>query len=233
MKTTLSNLLNVSRLNVRLLNRRPLKTFRPYTLGKVAGQVCFKHTMIWPFVTLLLMASSCLTAANAQTKQQNIDPELRHKLKQTIAQSDSFVDRFDAEVWLVQKSAVLKKYVSDPKKRFTLLQEIHRASKRADLPPEIVLAVIQIESHFNSYAVSSVGAQGMMQVMPFWKKEIGRQQDNLIDMRTNLKYGCTILRHYLDKAKGDWSEALARYNGSYGKTRYPRKVLLAWEKNWR
>lgn len=209
------------------------KRFLPYSVGiKIADRVWLKPYLTWLLAAMLFMLSSVLQA-NSKSTQHEIDPELRKKLKQTIAQSDSFADRFDAEVWLVQKSAVLKRYISDPDKRLQVLQEIHRASKRADLPPEIVLAVIQIESHFNSYAVSSVGAQGMMQVMPFWKKEIGRKQDNLIDMRTNLKYGCTILRHYLDKAKGDWTEALARYNGSYGKTRYPRKVLLAWEVNWR
>ena len=95
------------------------------------------------------------------------------------------------------------------------------------------MAVIQIESAFNPYAVSRVGAQGMMQVMPFWKKELGREQDNLIHMETNLRYGCTILKYYLDKEEGRWPEALARYNGSYGRYWYPEKVLNAWEKYWR
>ncbi|WP_185232283.1 lytic transglycosylase domain-containing protein [Teredinibacter franksiae] len=164
---------------------------------------------------------------------QKADDELRQKLVQTISEADSFVDRFDAEVWLVQKSAVLAKYVKDPEYRLNILKEVHRAAKRAELPPEFVLAVIQIESHFNRYAVSRVGAQGIMQVMPFWKHEIGRDEDNLIDLQTNLKYGCTILKHYLDKEEGHWADALARYNGSYGRYTYSRKVIHAWSKNWR
>ena len=162
-----------------------------------------------------------------------VDAELREKLKQVIDQADSFEDKFDAQVWLVQKSNVLKRFVKDDNERFQILKEVHHAAKRAGVPPEFVLAVIQIESHFDRFALSSAGAQGMMQVMPFWKKEIGREDDNLMDLKTNLKYGCTILKHYLDREKGDWKYALARYNGSYGKYWYPEKVLVAWQKYWR
>ena len=166
-------------------------------------------------------------------KTTQIDPELRKKLKETINQADSFVDKYDAEVWLVQKSGVLKKYVKDDEKRLHLLKEIHRTAKQVDIPPEFVLAVIEIESHFDRFAVSRVGAQGMMQIMPFWKNEIGRESDNLMDIKTNLLYGCTILKHYLERSKGNWAEALARYNGSYGRFDYPQKVMVAWEKHWR
>ena len=110
---------------------------------------------------------------------------------------------------------------------------MHRAASRAGLEPEIVLALIEVESHFDPYAVSRVGAQGLMQVMPFWKKEIGRPDDNLIDTDTNLRYGCTILKHYLKREKGRLADALARYNGSYGQYWYSERVLLAWEKRWR
>lgn len=163
----------------------------------------------------------------------NIDEELRQALKSAIESSDSFVDRYDAEVWLVSKSNSLKRIVKDPDQRFALLRSIHRAAKQAGLQPEIVLAVIEIESRFDRYAISSAGAQGMMQIMPFWKNEIGHSEDNLFDLETNLKYGCTILKHYLDRADGRIAEALARYNGSYGKFWYPEKVMVAWEKNWR
>ena len=181
-------------------------------------------------VLILLMGYASHAFTNTPP---DIDPELREKLRQTISQADSFVDRFDAEVWLVQKSGILKKYVKDDEERLTLLKEIHHAAKRASIPPEFVLAVIEIESHFDRFAISRVGAQGMMQIMPFWKKEIGRESDNLMDVRTNLRYGCTILKHYLDRAKGNWAEALARYNGSYGRFEYPQKVMVAWEKHWR
>jgi len=182
----------------------------------------------WIVVSLLSIWGSTIALADS-----TIDPELRKKLKQVVSQASSFDDRFDAEVWLVQKSAVLARYVKDPERRYTILKEVHFAAKQSGVPPEFVLAVIQIESHFDPFAISRVGAQGMMQVMPFWKKEIGRDTDNLIDLNTNLKYGCTILKHYLDRADGDWKEALARYNGSYGKYWYPEKVLVAWQKNWR
>jgi len=185
------------------------------------------------FLRGLLTASLVLFAITASAAAPEIDDELRIKLKQTIAEADSFIDRFDAEVWLVQKSAVLARYIDDPEQRLHLLKEVHKAAKLVELPPEFVLAVIQIESAFNRFAVSRVGAQGLMQVMPFWKHEIGRDSDNLIDLNTNLQYGCTILKHYLDKENGHWANALARYNGSYGRYTYSRKVIHAWSNHWK
>jgi len=154
-------------------------------------------------------------------------------LKNAVESADSFEDRYDAEVWLVAMSEKLKRYVKDPQERLTILRHVHREASRHDLQPELVLAVIQIESAFNPYAVSVVGAQGMMQVMPFWKKEIGRPDDNLIDLVTNLRYGCTILKHYINREKGGLANALARYNGSYGSYKYSRKVMNAWFKRWK
>ena len=193
------------------------------------------HKPVFLAATLYFL---CATQALSQISTQEIvhpevDDEIRGKLIATISQADSFEDRFDAEVWLVQKSAVLERYVKDPDKRLRILKEVHRTSKQVDIPPEFVLAVIQIESAFDRFAISRVGAQGMMQIMPFWKNEIGRDDDNLMDMKTNLRYGCTILKHYLERAEGNWAEALARYNGSYGKLWYPQKVMVAWEENWR
>lgn len=166
-------------------------------------------------------------------QQYEVDDRLRSLLRQSIEQADSFEDRFDAEVWLVAKSTPLQRFIKDPEERFRILRLVHREATRAGVPADLVLAVIQIESAFDPYAVSHVGAQGMMQVMPFWKKEIGREQDSLIDLETNLRYGCTILKYYIDKEKGRWAEGLARYNGSYGKYWYPEKVLTAWQKYWR
>ncbi|WP_370979315.1 lytic transglycosylase domain-containing protein [Agaribacterium sp. ZY112] len=178
----------------------------------------------------------CLTvgglAVNA-AQAKEVDAELKKLLIEAANSAESFEDRFDAEVWLMQKGTVLEKYVKDADERINLLKQIHAEATRAEVPPEFVLAVIEVESHFNRYAISSVGAQGLMQVMPFWKKEIGRQQDNLTDPATNLRYGCTILRYYYDRADGHWAEALARYNGSYGKLWYPEKVMNAWQKHWR
>jgi soluble lytic murein transglycosylase-like protein len=182
--------------------------------------------------TLILSATLVLVYCPPTVAEEENNQELLTLLKQTIEQSDSFEDRFDAEVWLVSKSGQLKRYIKDDEKRLDLLRRIHRAATRAQLSPEIVLAVIQIESRFDPYALSRVGARGMMQVMPFWKNEIGRSDDNLMDIDTNLRYGCTILKYYLDKEKGHLTNALARYNGSYGKYWYPEKVLVAWD-YWR
>ncbi|WP_444921079.1 lytic transglycosylase domain-containing protein [Microbulbifer sp. CnH-101-G] len=188
--------------------------------------------MIRKAITALGLSLICCSAiSQANTKQ--VDPELRLALREAITQADSFADRFDAEVWLMSKSQPLARYIKDPKRRMHVLKAVHREATRAGLRPEIVLAVIQIESAFNPYAVSRVGAQGMMQVMPFWKKEIGRPDDNLIDMDTNLRYGCTILKHYIKKAKGNLANALAYYNGSYGRHTYSSKVLDAWASRWR
>jgi soluble lytic murein transglycosylase-like protein len=188
--------------------------------------------MIRKAITALGFCLICCSAIS-QTNTKQVDPELRLALREAITQADSFVDRFDAEVWLMSKSQPLARYIKDPKRRMHVLKAVHREATRAGLRPEIVLAVIQIESAFNPYAVSRVGAQGMMQVMPFWKKEIGRPGDNLIDMDTNLRYGCTILKHYIKKAKGNLANALAYYNGSYGRHTYSSKVLDAWANRWR
>ena len=104
---------------------------------------------------------------------------------------------------------------------------------RAGLDPHLVLAVIDVESKFRKYAVSRAGARGYMQVMPFWVKLIGQPKHNLFHMRTNLAYGCAILRHYLDVEKGDYFRALGRYNGSLGKPEYPNLVLAAWKGRWK
>jgi soluble lytic murein transglycosylase-like protein len=157
---------------------------------------------------------------------------LRSFLDQTINSADSFEDRYDAEVWLVDMSARLDRYVTDPEQRLLLLQDVHFAASRADLPPELVLAVIEVESHFNRFAISPVGAQGMMQVMPFWKDEIGRPGDNLTNQKTNLEYGCRILQFYLQRKKGRLHEALAAYNGSSGRRVYSDKVYKAWKDHW-
>lgn len=182
---------------------------------------------------IILIISLQANNGYAQENRQALDQGLREALKESIDNAEGFEDRFDAEVWIVSMSEKLKRYIKEPKKRLSTLQKIHQAATRNNLEPELVLAVIQIESAFNPYAVSHAGAQGMMQVMPFWKKEIGRPDDNLINLETNLKYGCIILKHYLDREKGHFANALARYNGSYGSYRYSKKVIDAWLDYWR
>lgn len=153
-------------------------------------------------------------------------------LQETLNKESSFDDRYEAEVWLKSKMPRLKRFVKDPVERLHILRAVHRAAKTVDLQPEIVLAVIEVESHFDRYAISRVGAQGMMQIMPFWKNEIGHPEDNLMVLETNLTYGCTILKHYIKRSKGHLANALARYNGSYGRYTYSEKVMTAWDK-WR
>lgn len=160
------------------------------------------------------------------------DSQLRNALREAVNNSESFVDEYDAQVWLFDMSARLKRFIKNEQERLRFLNLVHREASRAGLQPELVLAVIQIESAFDRFAISRVGAQGYMQVMPFWKNEIGRPDDNLMNAETNLRYGCTILKHYLDREKGDFIRGLARYNGSLGRTKYPEKVLLAWERHW-
>ncbi len=161
----------------------------------------------------------------ATTHPDEVDLELRDALKQAANQAISFEDRFDAEVWLFDMSSRIARYVKDSRERLHILRAAHREAQRANLPIDLVLGVIHTESLFQRFAISSVGAQGLMQVMPFWKNEIGRPNDNLTNIDTNLRYGCTILSHYLKRSKGDITEALARYNGSYGRRTYPEKVF--------
>ena len=170
--------------------------------------------------------------ALANNQSQTVDPELKALLMHTVSQADSFADTFDAQVWLLDMSTRMRRYIPDEKERLDFLRLVHREAKRADLKPDLVLAVIHVESLFDRYALSRVGAQGIMQVMPFWKAELGRTDDNLIDLATNLRYGCTILKYYLDKEKGDLRRALARYNGSLGSHRYPDKVQDYWYRFW-
>ncbi len=161
------------------------------------------------------------------------DPALLSRLAATLAANHQETDRFDAEVWLMASDQRLQRFMKVHEERLQLLQLVYREAQRQDLDPDLVLAVMQVESAFNRYAVSRVGAQGLMQIMPFWRVELGRSQDNLTDTETNVIYGTTILAHYLDVSKGDLVDALARYNGSRGRLDYPERVVSAWRKVWR
>ncbi|WP_258868005.1 lytic transglycosylase domain-containing protein [Alkalilimnicola ehrlichii] len=151
---------------------------------------------------------------------------------EAVESGDSFENRYVAEVWLMDMSHRLRSRIADPQQRIKLLRQVHFEANRVDLPPELVLAVIEVESAFNRFAISVVGARGLMQIMPFWLDEIGHPDDNLFDVSTNLRMGTTILRHYLDIENGDLTRALARYNGSLGQTWYPERVFDAMERRW-
>ncbi len=137
-----------------------------------------------------------------------------------------------AQHWMQMMSARLAKRMPDVQYREDFLKSVHYEATRAGLDPQLVLGLIQVESGFKKYAVSEVGARGYMQVMPFWVRSIGATEHNLFDMRLNLRYGCTILRHYLDIERGDYFRALGRYNGSLGKPDYPNLVVGAWRNHW-
>ncbi|MDH3748787.1 MAG: lytic transglycosylase domain-containing protein [Gammaproteobacteria bacterium] len=164
--------------------------------------------------------------------QVEVDPELRQALIAAASEADSFPDRFEAEVWLTDMSARLARHVEDPEERIKILTRVHYEANRVDLPPELILSVIEVESNFDRYAISVAGAIGLMQIMPFWLDEIGRPNDNLLHLETNLRYGCTILRFYFDKEKGDLRRALGRYNGSLGRRKYPNKVINKLSRKW-
>lgn len=183
---------------------------------------------------LALLAGAIFSLqALAQPADQQERAELRSFLEQTIHGANSFEDRYDAEVWLVDMSSRLSRYVKDPQQRLDLLRGIHGAAAQASVPPELVLAVIEVESHFDRFAISRVGAQGMMQVMPFWKDEIGRPEDNLTLTATNLEYGCRIMQFYIQRKNGNLHRAMAAYNGSTGSRVYSDKVYRAWRDHWR
>lgn len=165
--------------------------------------------------------------------QERPDAEARSLLTQAIANAQSFQDRFEAEVWLTDMATRLKPWDEIPaEERVQILKTVHQEATRADIPPELVLSVIQVESNFDRFALSSAGARGLMQVMPFWLEELNRPSDDLFDIRTNIRFGCIILKHYMDRERGNHARALARYNGSSGQTWYPKRVFDAMRKRW-
>ncbi len=189
--------------------------------------------------TAALLAALVVLPLSAQAGAQREEPlsaSVRSLLQRSIADSPSersgFGDAASEQAWLASMSGRLSGRLSDPRQRQELLRTVHYEATRAGLEPELVLAVIQVESAFHKYAVSSVGARGYMQVMPFWLRDIGDSHQDLFHLRTNLRYGCTILRFYLDREQGDLFRALGRYNGSLGQADYPGMVLRAWRQNW-
>jgi len=188
--------------------------------------------MRW-LILFIALALSLDALASSRADARN-DPELRKFLQQAVNEASSFKDRFDAEVWLVSMNGKMEQSFADvtASERLQILKAVHKEATLANLKPELVLAVIEVESRFNHFAISRVGAQGLMQVMPFWKDEIGRPQDNLTSIETNIRYGCLILKYYLKRENGNVRYALARYNGSVGENWYPERVMNAWRGRW-
>jgi soluble lytic murein transglycosylase-like protein len=187
-----------------------------------------------------LIAALCLCGASVAfagaQKYEPLSASVQAALSKAVSDSrptvSSFKSPMEAADWLGEMSRRLEKRIPNREYRIDLLRSVHYEATRAGLDPQLVLGLMQVESGFRKYAVSSAGARGYMQVMPFWVKIIGRPDNSLFDLRTNLRYGCTILRHYLDIEKGDLFRALGRYNGSLGKPEYPNMVRAAWQKQW-
>jgi soluble lytic murein transglycosylase-like protein len=181
-----------------------------------------------------LSATSICFAGNQ--REEPLSNSVKAMMQKSISDLGSpkliFARQEEGNAWLADMSQRLQKRMPDQSYRDDFLRSVHYEATRAGLDPQLVLGLIQVESGFKKYAFSSVGARGYMQVMPFWVNSIGNPEHNLFHLRLNLRYGCTILRHYLDIEGGDLFRALGRYNGSLGRPQYPNLVVSAWKKHW-
>lgn len=194
------------------------------------------HRLIGLACAAALFVAAPGAFAGAQ-KYEPMSAAVQARLQRSVADEGAtrvaFASEAEAEAWLATMSPRLARRMADEAARREFLLTAHYEAVRAGLEPELILGLIQVESNFRKYAVSSAGARGFMQVMPFWTQVIGSPDHNLFHLRTSLRYGCTILRHYLDIERGDMYRALARYNGSLGKNSgYSEKVLGAWRRHW-
>jgi len=186
-----------------------------------------------PVYAILLLSNLAFAGNQREAPLSNsVQAQMQQSISDQPIQQTVFSHDVQAQTWLQQMSQRLKSRIPDAESREDFLRTVFYEASRAGLEPELVLGLIQVESGFKKYAVSSAGARGYMQVMPFWTKSIGVPEHNLFHLRLNLRYGCTILRHYLDIEHGDLYRALGRYNGSLGQSQYPQSVLNAWHKNW-
>jgi len=186
------------------------------------------QTVVWSLLGSAAWAQSVPGDARAAP-----DPKLREILVQAVADADSFGDRFDAEVWLTDMSHRLSRQVPDLDERLEILRTVHHQATRVAVAPELILAIIDVESNFDRYAISSANALGLMQVMPFWVREVGREDKNeLFDIQFNVLLGCRILKYYLDMESGDLVRGLGRYNGSLGRRTYADRVMNRLRSKW-
>jgi len=182
---------------------------------------------------LLLFAANVLAGNQAEEPLSNsVKAQMQKSISDSAAPRLAFASEIEGRLWLAEMSSRLKQRMPDQAMREDFLRTVGYEATRAGLDPQMVLGLIQVESGFKKYAVSSAGARGFMQVMPFWVRSIGAKDHNLFHLRLNLRYGCTILRHYIDVERGDLYRALGRYNGSLGQPQYPNMVLGAWRKHW-
>ena len=183
-------------------------------------------------IASLLLSVAAPVVARADQQQ---DPELKSLLQKIIGSSECFTDKYDAEVWYKTMEPRMVKFVPTHEARIEILDHVYCEAKRdpsLQLPPDLVLALMEVESHFDRWAVSPAGAVGLMQVMPFWPRQLG-VQNQLVKVAPNIRMGCEILRYYLKVENHNWTRALARYNGSLGRNTYPALVMQRWQKAWR
>jgi soluble lytic murein transglycosylase-like protein len=185
-----------------------------------------------------LLAASLLLAvawpATAATEAQH-EPELRAIVQRAIESTQCFADKFDSAVWFKLMEPRLRNIVKDAAERIQILEIAYCEANRPNeqrLPPGLIMAVMDIESRFDRWAVSSAGAVGLMQVMPFWPAELGMKRHQLTQVEANMRMGCAILRFYMKREKNDVRKALARYNGSVGRRKYPDLVVQRWTTRW-
>jgi soluble lytic murein transglycosylase-like protein len=179
-----------------------------------------------------LLFALVLIAPGARADRQQ-DPELKAVLQKAITAGQCFTEKYDAEVWYKLMEPRLRKYVKDLGERIEILTNVYCEARHSQLPAELVLAVMDVESSFNRWAVSSAGAQGLMQVMPFWPEQLGMRRHQLVQIQPNIRMGCAILKFYYDRERRDVRKALARYNGSVGRRDYPDLVISRWTSRWR
>jgi soluble lytic murein transglycosylase-like protein len=182
---------------------------------------------------VLLLALVGLGATYSAVADQQRDPELKGVVARAIAQAECFTDQYDSAVWYTLMEPRLRSIVADRNERLDILKQVYCETHRRGetrLPPGLVMSVIDIESRFNRWAVSSAGAVGLMQVMPFWPEQLGMRRYELVHVAPNIRMGCAILRFYLNYEHNDVRRALARYNGSVGRRNYPDLVVSRWSR---
>jgi soluble lytic murein transglycosylase-like protein len=187
------------------------------------------------FAALAATALLCAAMWSRAGADAQRDPELRDVVRRAIVTAECFPDKYDSAVWYTLMEPKLRRSVKDKAERLQILTtaycEAHRPGEQR-LPPGLVMSLIDIESRFDRWAVSSAGAVGLMQVMPFWPEELGMKRWQLTHVEPNLRMGCAILRFYLAKERNDVRKALARYNGSVGRREYPDLVIGRWTRYW-
>jgi soluble lytic murein transglycosylase-like protein len=186
-------------------------------------------------VGALVALSGVFLGAPPTHADEQRDPELKSLLQKIIASSDCFTDKYDAVVWYKAMEPRLERFLPTHEARIEILDHVYCEAKRdpgLQLPPDLVLALMDVESRFDRYAVSPAGAVGLMQVMPFWPRQLG-VQNQLVKVAPNIRMGCEILRYYLRVENRNWTRALARYNGSVGRNTYPALVMQRWQRVWR